>query len=209
MGPAELVGDGALQSRKAFGGGGMLSRRTALGLLGAAAALASCAPGRDLQPLPDTRPTSYTLGIGDQVRVITFGGDQLTGDFRVDDAGDIAMPLLGSVHAAGLTTRELEQAIAKGLEDKKLFRDPSVAVEVLAYRPIFILGEVAKPGQYPYQPGMTLLTAVSVGGGFTYRAVTSYASVVRTEGDHAVEGLVNRQSVILPGDVITIYERVF
>jgi polysaccharide export outer membrane protein len=198
----------AASERGMSSAGPVFSRR--MGLLGlGAVALASCAPGRDLAPLPDARNTSYTLGIGDQVRIITVGGEQLTGDFRVNDAGDISIPLLGTVHAAGLTTAQLEQAISKGLQDKKLFRDPSVAVEVLNYRPIFILGEVTKPGEYAYQPGMTMLTAVSVAGGFTYRAVTDYASVVRTNGDHPVEGKIGRQSFILPGDVITIYERIF
>jgi polysaccharide biosynthesis/export protein len=192
----------------AHGGPAKFLRRVAL--IGfAVAALASCAPGGNLAPLPDLRNSTYTLGVGDQVRVITVGGEQLTGDFRVNDAGDIAVPLLGAVQAAGLTTAQLEQRIAQGLQQKQLFRDPSVAVEVLAYRPIFILGEVNKPGQYPYQPGMTLLTAVSVGGGFTYRAVTDYASVVRTSGDQATEGRVGRQSFLLPGDVVTVYERIF
>ncbi len=147
------------------------------------------------------------LGVGDEIRIITVGGEQLTGDFRVNDGGDIAVPLLGTVHAAGLTTAQLEQRISQELEERKLFKNASVSIEVLAYRPIFILGEVNKPGQYPYQPGMTLLTAVAVGGGFTYRAVTSYASVVRSQGGHAVEGRVSRRSLIYPGDVITIFER--
>ncbi len=185
-----------------------LTRRVVL--LGVAgAALASCAPGSNLAPLPDTHETAYKLGVGDQIRIITVGDDQMTGDFRVNDAGEIAIPLLGTVKAAGLTTAQLEKRISDELRAKKLFRDPSVAIEVLAYRPIFILGEVNKPGEYPYQPGMTLLTAVSVAGGFTYRAVTGYASVVRTIDGHPVEGRVDRQSYILPGDVITIYERIF
>jgi len=187
----------------------LLSRRGTLRFLAAAAvaALASCAPDRGLYPLPDTRPGAYTLGVGDEIRIITVGGEQLTGDFRVNDSGDIAVPLLGTVHAAGLTTARLEQRLSQELEERKLFKNASVSIEVLAYRPIFILGEVNKPGQYPYQPGMTLLTAVAVGGGFTYRAVTSYASVVRSEGGHAVEGRVSRKSFIYPGDVITIFER--
>ena len=86
---------------------------------------------------------------------------------------------------------------------------PSVAVEVSEFRPIFILGEVSKPGQYPYRPGMTLLSAVSVAGGFTYRAVESRASVVRTDGKQSVEGQVSREALLQPGDVITIFERVF
>jgi polysaccharide export outer membrane protein len=200
MGPVGRTLDGAARLK--------LSRRGAvIGL--AAAGLGACAPGGNLPMLPDTHETAYRLGVGDQVRVITVGGEQLTGIFRVNDAGDISVPLLGTVHAAGLTTAELERTITKGLEDKKLFRDPSVAAEVLNYRPIFILGEVAKPGEYPYQPGMTLLTAVSIGGGFTPRAVTDYASVVRTTDGKAVEGRVDRQSYLQPGDVITIYERIF
>jgi polysaccharide export outer membrane protein len=82
-------------------------------------------------------------------------------------------------------------------------------VEVIAYRPVFVLGEVNKPGQYPWQPGMTVVTAVAVAGGFTYRAVDNYASVVRTVGSAAVEGKATRQSFIQPGDVVTIFERRF
>ena len=84
-----------------------------------------------------------------------------------------------------------------------------VSAEITAYRPIFVLGEVSKPGQYPFQPGMTVVTAAAVAGGFTYRAVTDYASVVRTQDGVAVEGKATRQSFIQPGDVITIFERRF
>jgi polysaccharide export outer membrane protein len=209
--PVGQLGERGVRSHGGPDGGGAatgLSRRAALLALGATA-LASCSPGGNLAPLPDTHGTVYRLGVGDQIRIITVGGTELTGDFRVNDGGDIAIPLLGTVHAAGLSTSELEQRIIKGLVDKQLFRDPSVAVEVLTYRPVFILGEVTKPGEYPYQPGMTLLTAVSIAGGFTYRAVTDYASVVRTIDGKPVEGKVDRQSFIQPGDVITIYERVF
>lgn len=172
--------------------------------------LAGCAPGRDLAPLPEVTPSAYRLGVGDQVRIITFGEDQLTGSFRVNDSGLIDLPLLGPVRASGLTSAELSSEIADSLKRKKLFRDPSVSVEVSEYRPIFVLGEVKTPGQYPYRPGMTVLTAVTVAGGFTYRAIEDYASVVRTsETDKAVEGRVNRQSFLMPGDVLTIYERRF
>jgi len=141
--------------------------------------------------------------------VITFGGDQLTGEFRINDSGNIAIPLLGAVHAAGLTTGQLGDEIATELQKKDLLKNPSVSVEVLAYRPFFILGEVTKPGEYPYEPGMTVLTAVSIAGGFTYRAVTDYASIVRTSSGDAVEGRVSRQTLVRPGDVITIFERRF
>jgi polysaccharide export outer membrane protein len=172
-------------------------------------ALSACAPGANLRPLPTTTDTVYRLGPGDQVRVITFGGEQLTGEFRVNDSGNIAVPLLGPVRAAGLTTNALADEITDRLRRSKLFTNPSVAVEVTSYRPIFVLGEVNHPGQYPYQPGMTVLSAVAIAGGFTYRAVTDYASIVRSINGHPVEGKVQRQTLMEPGDVLTIFERYF
>lgn len=172
--------------------------------------VAGCAsPAANLPLVPAPASDEYRLGPGDQVRIIVFGEEQMTGQFQVDASGDIALPLLGSVHVAGLTTRQLETTIAQTLEQKKLYNKPSVAAEVTGYRPFFILGEVARPGQYPYQPGMTVVTAVAVGGGFTYRAVDNAFSIVRTTPDGAVEGRAERQTLVQPGDVITVYERRF
>jgi polysaccharide export outer membrane protein len=171
--------------------------------------LASCAPGSDLPPFKDTSPGPYRLSVDDQVRIITFGQEQLTGQFRVNDRGTIAVPLLGPVAASGLTSSELERRIEEELKQKKVLVDPSVSVEVIGYRPMFILGEVTKPGQYPYEPGMTVLTAVAIAGGFTYRAQTNYASLLRTVNGHSEEGRVPRGMEVLPGDVITILERYF
>lgn len=166
-------------------------------------------PGSDLPPLPTAASASYTLGPGDQVRIITFGEENLTGEFRVNDSGNIALPLIGAVHAAGLTSSGLEGAVAAALRRGNLVRQPSVAVEIIAYRPIYVLGEVNKPGQYAYQPGMTVVTAVAVAGGFTYRAVEDYAAVVRTIEEKAVEGRASRQAFVQPGDTITVFERRF
>ncbi len=188
------------------------TRRSALRTLLAGTAvplsgLASCAPGSDLKPLAETPPGPYRLAVDDQVRIITFGQEQLTGQFRVNDRGAIAVPLLGPIPATGLTTAELEGQLRQELKDKKLLSDPSVSVEVVGYRPMFILGEVTKPGQYPYEPGMTVLTAVAIAGGFTYRAQTDYASLLRTVNGKTEEGRVPRGMGVLPGDVITILER--
>jgi polysaccharide export outer membrane protein len=173
------------------------------------AGLAACTPGADLQPMPPYEESGYRLGGGDQVRVITFGVDQLSGQFRVDDTGHIAMPLVGNVSASGLTPSELAASLKKKLGAGGFVRNPSVSVEVLAYRPIFVLGEVAKPGQYPFQPGMTMLTAVAVAGGFTYRAVEDYASDIRTVNGQATQGKIMPSSFLAPGDVVKIYERHF
>lgn len=178
-------------------------------LLGCVLVLAGCAPGADLPALPDYITQSYQLGGGDQIRIIVFGEDQLTGEFRVDEQGGIAIPLLGEVRAVSLTTEDLSRKIAVELKRRNLLSDPSVSVQVLAYRPIFVLGEVAHPGQYPYAPGMTMLTAVAIAGGFTYRAVEDDASVVRSINGIATEGLITPKSFIAPGDVIKVFERRF
>ncbi len=166
-------------------------------------------PGRDIPPLADYRPQTYRLGPGDQLRIITFGEEQLTGEFRVDDGGRIAMPLLGSVPAGGRSPKQLETDIEAALQHQDFLKNPHVTVEVIAYRPIFVLGEVSKPGQYPYQPGMTFLTAVAIAGGFTYRAVQDYGTVVRTLNGTASTGRVTQSSFLAPGDVVQVLERNF
>jgi polysaccharide export outer membrane protein len=182
----------------------------AVSLLAGISGLPACSgPGSNLPPIPTADVTGYKLGAGDQVRIITFSDEQLTGEFRVADSGTIALPLLGSVKAAGLTPVQLEGEVASALRQRNLYKDPSVAVEVIAYRPVFILGEVNRPGQYPYQPGMTVVTAVAIAGGFTYRAVEDDASIVRTVDGKAVEGLAGRETYVRPGDVITVFERTF
>lgn len=183
--------------------------RRILPLLAVAVLLTSCAPGHDLRPLPGLTGGEYRLAPGDVVRIITYGEDPLTGEFRVSDQGMVALPLAGSVKASGLTPHQLEEAVAAMLRKRGMLTRPSVSVEVSTYRPIYVLGEVNKPGQYPYQPGMTVVSAAAVAGGFTYRAVEDYASVLRTVDGDSAEGKVLRDGLIQPGDVITVFERQF
>jgi polysaccharide export outer membrane protein len=183
--------------------------RPLLPLLGISILFAGCAPGRDLPPMPARSGNEYRLGPGDMVRIITYGEDPLTGEFRVNDQGGIALPLAGTIRAAGRTPHELENAVAAALTKGDMLKKPSVSVEVATYRPIYVLGEVNKPGQYPYQPGMTVVSAAAVAGGFTYRAVEDYASVVRVVDGDSVEGKASRQALVQPGDVITVFERKF
>ena len=166
-------------------------------------------PGSNLPPIPPAASGAYHLGPGDQIRIITLGEDRLTGEFRVNDSGAISLPLLGTVPVAGLTTADLEHVLGEALVKAQLIREPSVSVEVSVYRPIFVLGEVNKPGEYPYQPGMTVVSAVAVAGGYTYRAVEDRASIVRSAEGKAQEWRAERQTYVRPGDVITIYERRF
>ena len=173
--------------------------------------LSGCAPpGSALPPLPPPAETgTYHLGPGDRVRVIVYGDKELSDVFSIGDDGVISLPLAGDVSASGLTADRLAQRIAGQLSKRGMMQDPSVAVEVATYRPIFILGEVARPGQYPYEPDMTVIAAVSLAGGYTYRAVKRYEAVVRTTGDSTQQGLTKPEDRLAPGDVITIFDRVF
>ena len=178
-------------------------------LLIAGGGLAGCNPSK-LPPLPeDPAEGSYVLGPGDEVRVITFDEPQLTGSFRVNDAGEFEFPLIGTIAATGLGTDGVAAAIRDRLKSKQLLRDPNVSIQIAAYRPVFVLGEVVKPGQYPFQPGMTVLTAVAIAGGFTYRAVEENAIVQRGIGGSPFEGIASRSRALRPGDIVTIRERVF
>ena len=189
---------------------GQPARESLIAAVLSAFLLAACAgPGGDLPPLPQGETAAYRLGPGDTLRIITFGDDRLGGEFRVNADGAVSLPLIGAVPAAGRTTGELERAVASSLKRGGLVRDPSVSIDVTAYRPIFVLGEVNHPGQFPYQPGMTAVSAVAVAGGFSYRAIDDVFSVVRTEDGRVIEGRAERQSLLRPGDVLTIYERRF
>ncbi|KXV59727.1 polysaccharide biosynthesis/export family protein [Acetobacter tropicalis] len=184
-----------------------IGRSVCWGVIGSL--LAGCTPGWNLKPVTAYDPSDYRLGVDDEIRVMTYGQDQFTSSFRVDSQGKVAFPVAGSLRAEGLTTEEFSDEVRKALQSAQMLRDPKVAVEVSAYRLVSVLGEVAKPGQYPYQPGMTLLTAVAAGGGFTYRALESRAYVARQEGHHTTVGFLKPYDYVKPGDVIKIYERHF
>jgi polysaccharide export outer membrane protein len=150
----------------------------------------------------------YTLGSGDRLRIIVFGQDALSNTYSVDASGNISMPLIGLVHAAGMTTASLEKVIEEKLRGGFL-REPKVSAEVEAFRPFFILGEVTLPGQYPYVSGMTVQTAVAIAGGFTPRGYTGEADVTRTLDGKAYTAPVPITQPVQPGDTIVIRERFF
>lgn len=157
--------------------------------------------------LHHARTTDYTLGSGDKLRVIVFGEDDLSGEFDVTGSGMVSLPLIGQVRAQGLTVDEFENAVRTKLLDGYL-KNPRVSVEVLNYRPFYIIGEVNEPGQYPYTSGMSVLNAVAVAGGYTYRA--NEDQVYITRGDGKEQAYAADQSVkVLPGDVVRVPERFF
>ncbi len=155
---------------------------------------------------PDNRP--YTLDAGDRLRVVVFGQDGLSNSYVVDASGHIAMPLIGTVLARGATTSELSARIADQLR-QGFIKEPHVAVEIEAYRPFFILGEVTQPGQYPYVADMTVETAVAIAGGFGPRAYRRTVTLTRVIHGAQVRLTVPVGYPIRPGDTINVQERWF
>ncbi len=149
----------------------------------------------------------YRLGPGDKIRVVVFRHEDLSGEFSLDGSGSFSMPLIGEVRANGMTARELEQHLEQRFADGYLV-EPRVSVEILTYRPFYILGEVNRPGAYEYESGMTVLNAVALAGGFTYRAKQD-VFLLQRGGANAKPVPVTGNTRIAPGDVITVQERFF
>jgi len=183
-----------------------------LAQLCAAIALAACAsaplPAGNAAYVVDTG-LEYKLGPGDKVRVTVFNEEQLSGEFLVANNGAVAMPLVGEIKAGGLTTTELQVAVEQQLTSSGLVKQPRVSTDVIAYRPFYILGEVDKPGQYPYTIGLTVTKAVATAGGFTYRANNKVIYLTREGSTNEVPVSVTAASSIGPGDTVRIAERLF
>jgi polysaccharide export outer membrane protein len=151
---------------------------------------------------------AYRFGSGDKLRVKVYNEDTISGEYEVDSTGNLSLQLLGSVKAAGLTLPELAGAIESRLRDEGYMINPKVAIDVLNYRPFYVLGEVNRPGSYPYVAGMTVLNAIALAGGYTYRAKTSRFELIRGNREEA-KVAVEAQAVVLPGDIIKVNERFF
>ncbi len=146
---------------------------------------------------------------GDRLRLTVFGDQQMSGEYGVDDSGSISVPLAGPVSVSGKTPVDAAKAVASVLSTMGLYRDPRVTVEVLTLAPYYILGEVNRPGEYPYRPGMSLFAAVATAGGYTYRA--DKGSVFIRKSTETVEHAykLSADIAIMPGDRIRIPERYF
>jgi polysaccharide export outer membrane protein len=150
----------------------------------------------------------YTLDSGDKLRVVVFGQEGLTSSYSVDTSGKITMPLIGAVNARGMATAGLQASIVAKLRNGYV-REPHVAVEVEAYRPFFILGEVTLPGQYPYVPNMTVETAVAIAGGYTPRAFKYKIEISRQVNGLTEKRVVSPTYPVRPGETVHIAERWF
>lgn len=160
------------------------------------------------QHLASSLNQEYQLGSGDVLKITVFNQEDLSGEYIINGAGQISLPLIGNVNAKDLTAKQVEQGITDKLKPDYLL-NPRVSVQVLNYRPFYILGEVKEPKSYPYVDGMTYLNAVAIAGGYTYRAKEDYVVVIRMNDPQKRELTLNMDEKVLPGDVIHVKERFF
>jgi polysaccharide export outer membrane protein len=159
-------------------------------------------------PMPVAYDAAYRLDAGDKLRVVVYGQEGLTNTYAIDAGGSITMPLIGAVPARGRTPAGLASEITGRLRNGYI-REPSVAVEIESYRPFFILGEVAAPGQYPYVPNMSVESAVAIAGGFSPRARRDLVTLTHTEGAGSSRVVVPLGTPLSPGDTVLVGERWF
>jgi polysaccharide export outer membrane protein len=166
------------------------------------------APAVYATPIPVAYDEAYRLDAGDRLRIVIYGQEGLTNTYAIDAGGSITMPLIGAVRARGLTPAGLAAEITGKLRNGYI-REPSVAVEIEAYRPFFILGEVAAPGQYPYVPNMSVESAVAIAGGFSPRAKRDRVTLTHTDAGGSIRAVVPLGTPISPGDTVLVGERWF
>lgn len=169
-------------------------------------AAAAIGGGADGEPPADI--ASYKLGPGDALRVTVFRHEDLSGEFSLDGEGFFAMPLVGEIRGGGQTARQLENEIELALKSGGYLVEPQVSIEVLNYRPFYIIGEVNNPGSFEYVNGMTVINAVALAGGFTYRADQDDI-VISRGGSSGPEMQAAPDTKVLPGDIIEVTERFF
>ncbi len=182
-------------------------------LLLPALSLVSCADGTSV-PAPNFATSEaqnlsrvYRLGIGDKLRIVVFGEDNLSGETEVGTLGTIDIPLVGDVPAKGRTISEFRRSVIAKLS-KGFLNNPKVTVEVLNYRPVYVHGEVKTGGEFPYRTGVRMRDVIATAGGYTYRANKNYLLLER-DGHPAYRIPMPTNMPVLPGDNIRIPERFF
>ncbi len=187
-------------------------RRTGIflfGLMLLCIAVVGCAPVSVNSTTPVPHDTGdYTLGVGDTVRINVYGQEEMSQEYTVEPDGVISLPLAGTVGAAGYSAREIEQAIVTKLHPDYMV-NPKVSVEVIGFRSMYVLGEVQQPGKYEYVPNMTVMQAVAIAGGYTYRAAENSAEVTRHVKGALKTFTVDDKTMLKPGDTILIKRRWF
>lgn len=152
--------------------------------------------------------SDYKLGPGDRLGVTVFNEKELSLEVRLSDAGTLSYPLLGEIRAQGMTIGMLKQYLTDQLKNGYL-TNPQVYVTILEYRQFFVNGEVSKPGGFPYQPGLTVRKAISLAGGLTPRASQTKIFVIHEADPTGRARQVTLDTVLRPGDILTIEQSFF
>lgn len=151
----------------------------------------------------------HRLEPGNRIRVTVFGEQNLSGEFAVDPSGNIALPLAGSVPVSGVGVDVASKRVGDLLERSGYLKEPRVAMEVVSFRPFYVMGEVRAPGEFSYTTGMTVLSAVARAGGYDYRAREGEVVLVRMIDSEQKEFRAIERTPLLPGDIIKVLERRF
>jgi protein involved in polysaccharide export with SLBB domain len=151
---------------------------------------------------------NYQLGAGDKLSITVFNQDDLSGEYTINGSGRFVMPFIEGIQAEGLTIPELSDLIISKLKPDYLL-NPRVSIEVLNFRPYYIIGEIGSTGSYPFVEGITYLNAVAIAGGFSYRARKKYVMVKRAEDVEGEELKLQLNDFVRPGDIIRVTERLF
>ena len=180
-------------------------------------ALVGCDSGASLGPISaeerealirSASTASPNLQPGEKIKVTVYGEDRLSGEYEIDPGGYVSLPLAGTVKAAGLSKPQFEQELAKKFRGEYL-KNPKVTVDVASFRPLYILGEVARPGEYPFKSGLNVMSAIALAGGSTYRASRSNVLIQHAGENGFREYPLSPTIPVLPGDLIRVPERYF
>lgn len=186
--------------------------------IGAIAALAACASGPIADTTPEIRTSTaeqrnfevegYVLGVGDRIRIDVFGEADLSLDTTLDASGVINYPLLGRIQAVGKTAKAVENDITRKLKSGYLV-DPNVRAQVIQFRPVYVTGEVGRPGAYPYSSGLTVSRAITLAGGMSRLASERRIYVQRENAAQNARRRAALDTAVLPGDTIVVEEGLF
>jgi len=172
-----------------------------------AAGCTSAAAGLNTVPAVETQ--EYRLVSGDKIRISVPNLQGADGEYLIDQTGTVSLPLIQEVKVAGLTLREAEGAITKIILDRSILVRPTVTIQAVGLRPVYILGEVNKPGEYSFRDGLTIFSIVSMAGGYTYRANTKSVTITRSVNGRTTTGKAGENTVVMPGDQIRVVEKWF
>ncbi|QGY81522.1 polysaccharide export protein [Sphingorhabdus lacus] len=188
----------------------MLKSLLVVAVLAGSSLVSGCASSTNgLAAIPAGDLSVLRLEPGDRIKVQIPDLQGADAEYAVDQTGVIALPLVEEVKISGLTLREAEKAIEKALLDKRILVRPNVTLQAASLRPIYILGEIGKPGQYEFREGLTVFSIISLAGGYTYRADTTSMVITRTVNGRKVTGRASENTVVMPGDQIRIVEKWF